>query len=393
MTTGTDFLPVAAAVGANVDTQSNFASAAYQTNGFSDGIALPTQANKVWRQSSIMSAAMANYISDVLKTYISDDGNLNALIAYLWQALLGGGYFVDSGSTNVISVSAPAGLTFAAPYVGMAIGVKIGNTNTSSTVTLNWAGTGTKPVTRMDGSQPQPGDLFATAITQFVFDGTNWQIQSYSPQALRVLASTVSTASFTTAGAFSWTVPAGVYLIRKLTAFGGGGGGGFGNNSGGVASGANAGATGIKSAIAVVPGQSVTGIIGAGGAASTSTGVNGSTGGNTTVTVGATTYTAPGGLGGLSSASVAALSPGVGTAPTNFDGGTSYKGGRGSFGFIYNGPTTGSGNGGNAVLGGNGGIGGSGIGAPGDAPGGGGGGSGGGNVAGNGAAGAVYIEY
>src|SRR6185437_9985809 len=175
-----------------------------------------------------------------------------------------------------LSVSAPAGLAFMAPFPGLAARIRIGNTNTSTNVTLNWGGTGTHPVTRMDGSLPQPGDLLATAITELEYDGTNWQIQSYTPQAMRALASKISAVSFTTPGAFSWTVPAGVYLIRKLTAFGGGGGGGFGNNSGGVASGANGGSTGIRVAIPVTSGDVITGIVGGGGAASTATGSDGS---------------------------------------------------------------------------------------------------------------------
>lgn len=298
MATGTDFLPAATAVGANVDTQTNFAGAAYQTNGFSSGIALAEQANKLWRQSSIMSAAMANYISDVLNTYILDDGNLSELLANLWQALLGGGYFVDTGSANAISVSAPAGLTFGAPFAGLTIRVKIAVTNTSSTVVFNWAATGNLPVVALDAALPSPGDLPGGTIVVLMFDGLgNWRILTQTRQALK--RTSFGTAvdilgSSTSAPAGNYIVPAGVYLIQPVLVGAGGGSSGSSVVTNGAIAGGGGGGVCIGAPMAVIPSQSIAYAVGAGGAAVTY-GNTGGTGGTTTF---AGTLSATGGTGG-----------------------------------------------------------------------------------------------
>lgn len=85
-----DYLPVATGGGANVDSQANFAGAGYQVNGFTSGIALSLQLNKCWRQSSMISAAVANFIANVLGINVLDDGNLAALITNLTNAIIQG---------------------------------------------------------------------------------------------------------------------------------------------------------------------------------------------------------------------------------------------------------------------------------------------------------------
>jgi hypothetical protein len=79
----TEYLPVAVASGANVDSQGAFAGATYQLIGFTTGVARATQANKVWRQSSMMAAAWANQIVNVMGQNVLDDGNLPTLITQI----------------------------------------------------------------------------------------------------------------------------------------------------------------------------------------------------------------------------------------------------------------------------------------------------------------------
>jgi hypothetical protein len=79
----TDYLPVATGGGANVDSQANLAGSSYQLNGFTTGIAQPTQANKLWRQASMMAAAIANLMVQRLSINVPDDGNLANLITFL----------------------------------------------------------------------------------------------------------------------------------------------------------------------------------------------------------------------------------------------------------------------------------------------------------------------
>jgi peptidoglycan hydrolase CwlO-like protein len=79
----TEFLPVAVASGANVDSQGSFAGANYQLVGFTTGTARATQANKVWRQSSMMASAWANVIVNIMGQNVLDDGNLPNLVSQL----------------------------------------------------------------------------------------------------------------------------------------------------------------------------------------------------------------------------------------------------------------------------------------------------------------------
>jgi len=82
-----DYLPVATGGGANVDSQVNFASSTYQPNGFTAGVAQSIQMNKVWRQSSMVAAAVTNFIVNMLGINIADDGNLAGLITNLTNAI------------------------------------------------------------------------------------------------------------------------------------------------------------------------------------------------------------------------------------------------------------------------------------------------------------------
>ena len=97
-----DYLSVATATGNNADTQANFQGSGYQTLGFVDGIAQPSQINKVMRQTSMVAAAVANFISNQLAIAVIDDGNLAALITNLTNAIIS----AASGVANrVVSVA------------------------------------------------------------------------------------------------------------------------------------------------------------------------------------------------------------------------------------------------------------------------------------------------
>lgn len=85
-----DFLPFAGGAGANVLTQAAYlAQAALRSNGFSAGTAQSAQLNKVWRQSSIMAAALAQMISDNTGADVLDDGTTATILANLKTAVKG----------------------------------------------------------------------------------------------------------------------------------------------------------------------------------------------------------------------------------------------------------------------------------------------------------------
>lgn len=98
-------------------------------------------------------------------------------------------------------------------------------------------------------------------------------------------------AQYTTPGTYTWVAPAGVYEVSVVTV-GGGGGGARANNAG---SGAGGGALGWKNNVPVVPGQSYTVVVGAGGAVSANVG---GTGGQSRF-IDANVVSANGGLGAV----------------------------------------------------------------------------------------------
>lgn len=82
-----DYLPVATEAGANVVPQVDFVGSSWQEQGFTAGIADPAEANKIWRQSSMVAACVANFISQVLNISVLDDGNIAALITNFLAAV------------------------------------------------------------------------------------------------------------------------------------------------------------------------------------------------------------------------------------------------------------------------------------------------------------------
>lgn len=82
-----EYLPVATGGAANVESQADFAGSGHQHNGFTAGVALSKQANKVWRQASMGVACIANFISNQLGIDVLDDGNLAALVTNFTNAI------------------------------------------------------------------------------------------------------------------------------------------------------------------------------------------------------------------------------------------------------------------------------------------------------------------
>ena len=97
-----DFLPFGGGAGSNVLTQAAYAALAARTAGFSSGVAKSAELNKVWRQSSIMSAVLAQLIADNTGADVVDDGTTATILANLKIAtagrLIGVQNFTSSGS-------------------------------------------------------------------------------------------------------------------------------------------------------------------------------------------------------------------------------------------------------------------------------------------------------
>lgn len=75
-----DFLPFAITGGANVVDQAHYAGEQTTNTGFISGIAYSNECNKVWRQSSVISAAVARAISQTLNIDVLDNGDVPTIV-------------------------------------------------------------------------------------------------------------------------------------------------------------------------------------------------------------------------------------------------------------------------------------------------------------------------
>jgi hypothetical protein len=108
-----NFLPFAGGAGANVMIQADYAALAARTTGFVSGTANSAQLNKVWRQSSLIAAAVAQVISDNANVDVLDDGTIATIVTNLKKAVSGrligvqvftatGTYTPTAGTTSVV---------------------------------------------------------------------------------------------------------------------------------------------------------------------------------------------------------------------------------------------------------------------------------------------------
>lgn len=80
-----------------------------------------------------------------------------------------------SGTANQITVSTAAGLTVSLAF-GLLVYIKIANTTTSTTVTININSLGAQTVILPSGSGPAVGALVANGVYPFFYDGTKFQL-------------------------------------------------------------------------------------------------------------------------------------------------------------------------------------------------------------------------
>lgn len=82
-----DFLPFAAQSTSNVIDQAAYQSLEARSGGFVSGVAKSAQLNKVWRQSSIMAAALGEFIASSTQKEVIDDGDVQKLVEALKGAI------------------------------------------------------------------------------------------------------------------------------------------------------------------------------------------------------------------------------------------------------------------------------------------------------------------
>jgi len=151
-----DFLPFAAAPGANVLSQSAYAASSAVNTGFQAGVAQSAALNKVWRQGSIIAAVVAQFIADCTGQNVIDDGTTAAVLANLKQAVANQSIDVvgsmRNAKMNVSTASASATFTADQIIVGTALnGFRYSVASYSENINLATTGaggmdTGTAPV-------------------------------------------------------------------------------------------------------------------------------------------------------------------------------------------------------------------------------------------------------
>lgn len=108
-----DFLVFGGSDAANVIDQVTYNALSTRLEGFRAGVAQSNEFNKVWRQSSIMAAVLAQFICDLTGEDAIDDGSTADLLANLKMATTGrlinvqrfassGNYIATAGTTSVV---------------------------------------------------------------------------------------------------------------------------------------------------------------------------------------------------------------------------------------------------------------------------------------------------
>jgi hypothetical protein len=174
-----DFLVFAGAGGANVVSQGTYAALAALGPGFSTGTAFSDQCNKVWRQSSIISTAVAQLIADITGLNTVDDGTITLIEPNLLTTMMMAEFQFDVGIVNTYAINYTPAL--AAIYDGMVVRFRPINTNTGpSTLTVN--GSTPSQILNNDGA-PLIGNEIQANASIFLewnadLDGGVWVILS-----------------------------------------------------------------------------------------------------------------------------------------------------------------------------------------------------------------------
>lgn len=226
-----------------------------------------------------------------------------------------GRWFLDGNSANAVNWNSAATFDYSTRTVSAGI----------HTVTIEVSSTGAAI-----GVGLEIRDSTGTIV---IWDTANWAnsmgINVNGPViTINDTSLTPPAAEYTSPGTYSWTCPAGVTRVNALC-IGGGGGGGMATRplatyrDGG---GGGGGGLGWRNNIPVVPGQTYTVVVGAGGTGATSIGLTGGNGGNSFFNT-SSTVCGFGGLGGLGG-----NFGGAGGAGGNFTGDGGGRGGNGGGG-------------------------------------------------------------
>ncbi|WP_256976294.1 hypothetical protein [Burkholderia sp. AU28863] len=355
-----DFLPFATGPGANVVDQATYAALTALATGFLSGTAQSVQVNKVWRQSSIMAAVIAQFIVAQTGQAAVDDGTTPTLLANFTKAVNAASkqrvILTDTGSVNALAAAnaVPMAALPTASGVVQTIAVKVTNTGAS---TYSPDGLASRPIFGLGGAALQGGEMVANGIATLVsyvgpllnggalcwvlfecIGGAQQVAPATQPQhAMQLGQATgrlINIQRFTASGTYTPT-PGTTSIIAEGVGAGAGGAGATATSSQTSCGGGGGGGAYAKVRITAVPASaSVT--VGSGGSA------GGTTGGAGGATSFGSYFSVGGGAGGQASAAVAGQStgaPGGGSTTITIGGGATLieqgQGGMGDWGLVW----------------------------------------------------------
>ncbi|MDQ7978706.1 hypothetical protein QYH69_15755 [Paraburkholderia sp. SARCC-3016] len=166
-----DFLPFAVGGSANVESQADYAAdTGTLQGGFVAGIAQSAKLNKVWRQSSIMAAVLAQFIADQSGQNSVDDGTTATLEANLIAAIRNATkatvILADTGVANAYTAVNTPPLS-ALPSTGYVQRVNIAHANTGAS-TYAPDGLTAKPIYGL-GLQPLQGGELPVGVAVLMY--------------------------------------------------------------------------------------------------------------------------------------------------------------------------------------------------------------------------------
>lgn len=167
-----DFLAFGGGGAANVIDQATYAALAARLTGFQSGTAQSAQLNKVWRQSSIMAAVIAQFIVNQTGQNAVDDGTTATLLSNFATAVAVSArqnpVLADTGAANAYAVANLAAFSAYPTVSGLVIDVSIANANTGAS-TLNVDGLGAKPIYGLALQALQGGELVANGVACLLY--------------------------------------------------------------------------------------------------------------------------------------------------------------------------------------------------------------------------------
>ncbi|WP_107311354.1 hypothetical protein [Burkholderia metallica] len=290
-----DFLPFAVGEGANVLSQSAYAALSALSSGYQAGTAQSAACNKTWRQSSVMTAVIAQFIVAQTNQPAIDDGTTATLLVNFTAAVNAAAKntttLSDTGVANAYAASNAVPMTALPTSSGVLQTISVAHANTGAS-TYAPDGLPAAPIFGLGGLALQGGEMVTAGVATLVsyvgalLNGGSlcWVLVSCTGAAMQVAPATASEHAPQIGqlygglkGIARWTSSTTWVSPFTGTAYasgcaGGGGGGSVASTSAnqivGGAGGGSAGEFAERVPIQVVKGQSYAITIGAGGAPS-----------------------------------------------------------------------------------------------------------------------------